>query len=64
MALENPLVQAAAGVATEYPHLVQKYGAMGVSRTVIHEDRAIEGAVPEPVLLQKILEALGTQARI
>ena len=40
----------------EFPHLANKYGVMGVPRSVINEDLYIEGAVPEKVLVDKILE--------
>lgn len=40
----------------EFPHLANKYGVMGVPRSVINEDLYIEGAVPEKVLVGKILE--------
>jgi glutaredoxin-like protein len=43
---------------TEFPHLGNKYGVMGVPRTVINEDQYIEGAVPEKVLADKIFQVL------
>jgi glutaredoxin-like protein len=42
----------------EFPHLANKYGVMGVPRSVINEDHYIEGAVPEKAFVDKILEAL------
>jgi glutaredoxin-like protein len=44
--------------AMEFPHLANKYGVMGVPRSVINEDHYIEGAVPEKVLIDKVLEAV------
>jgi len=44
--------------AIEFPHLAYKYSVMGVPRTVINETVHIEGAVPEPVLLAKLKEAV------
>ena len=44
--------------ATEFPHLAHKYGVMGVPRSVINESFHLEGAAPEPMLLDKIREAL------
>ena len=44
--------------ATEFPHLAQKYRVMGVPRSVINEEFHIEGAAPEPMVLDKIREAL------
>jgi hypothetical protein len=51
--------------ATEFPHLSYKYQVMGVPRTVINETTHMEGAAPEPMLLEKLqeaLEAAGEQA--
>lgn len=42
----------------EFPHLANKYGVMGVPRTVINEDQYIEGAVPEKVFADKIFQTL------
>ena len=42
---------------TEFPHLANKYGVMGVPRSVINEDLYIEGAVPEKVFVDKVLES-------
>jgi predicted DsbA family dithiol-disulfide isomerase len=39
--------------AMEFPHLAQKYEVMGVPRTVIDETIHIEGAAPEPMLMQE-----------
>jgi predicted DsbA family dithiol-disulfide isomerase len=44
--------------AMEFPHLAIKYQVMGVPRTVINEDTQLEGAMPEPMLLAKLMEAL------
>ena len=48
--------------AQEFPHLVMKYGVMGVPKTMINEDHAIEGMVPEAVFLAKVMEAIGARA--
>jgi glutaredoxin-like protein len=58
MAIASPMVQADMVEATEFPHLSMKYQVMGVPRTVINETTHIEGAVPEPMLLEKLQEAL------
>jgi glutaredoxin-like protein len=60
MALESPLVKADMVEAIEFPHLAYKYNVMGVPRTVINETVHIEGAVPEPVLLTKLKEAVSS----
>ncbi len=44
--------------ATEFPHLVNKYGVMGVPRVVINEDTFFEGALPESAYVDKVFEAL------
>jgi hypothetical protein len=44
--------------AMEFPHLANKYHVMGVPRTVINEHTHAEGAMPEPMLLAKLMEAV------
>ena len=44
--------------AIEFPHLAQLYSVAGGPRSVINEDTFIEGAVPEKVFVQKVLEAV------
>ena len=58
LALASDKVTADMVEATEFPHLSQKYQVMGVPRSVINEDYHIEGAAPEPMVLDKIREAL------
>lgn len=55
MAIESEHISADMIEAQEFPHLARKYNVMGVPRTIINETEAIEGAVSEQVLLQKIL---------
>jgi glutaredoxin-like protein len=59
MAIESDLVRADMVEAIEFPHLANKYSVYGVPRTVINETTHQEGAVPEPMMLAKVLEALG-----
>ncbi len=56
--MENDLITADSVEISEFPHLAQKYRVMGVPKTVINEVQFIEGAGPEPMLLNKILEAI------
>jgi len=42
----------------EFPHLAIKYNVRGVPRIVINETIQIEGAIPEPMLMAQLLEAL------
>jgi predicted DsbA family dithiol-disulfide isomerase len=44
--------------AMEFPHLSIKYHVRGVPRIVINETIQIEGAVPEPMLMAQLHEAL------
>lgn len=44
--------------ATEFPELANRYAVMGVPKTIINETFFQEGAVPEAVLIEKIIESL------
>ncbi|MEJ2734123.1 MAG: thioredoxin family protein [Anaerolineae bacterium] len=59
LAMESDLITADMVEAIEFPHLANKYAVYGVPRTVINEKVHQEGAVPEPMLLDKLLEAIG-----
>ncbi len=54
LAMASDLIRADAVEATEFPHLVNRYHVYGVPRTVINEVVHIEGAVPEPALLEQL----------
>lgn len=43
--------------ATEYPHLAMRYQVQGVPRTMVGESQAIEGALPEPNFVQRVMQA-------
>jgi glutaredoxin-like protein len=58
-AIESDLVRADMVEAIEFPHLSNKYAVYGVPQTVINESVHQEGAVPEPMLLAKMLEVVG-----
>jgi len=58
-AIENSQIRADMVEAIEFPHLANKYGVYGVPRTVINDKVHQEGAVPEPMMLNKLLEAVG-----
>lgn len=58
MAYYSPKVKGDMVETTEFPHLATKYNVMGVPRTVINETKFLEGAAPEPMLIEKIKEAL------
>ena len=61
MAIASPMVQADMIEAQEFPHLSTKYQVMGVPRTVINESTHLEGAAPEPMVLEKVQEALASK---
>jgi glutaredoxin-like protein len=58
LALESDLIRGDMVEAIEFPELANKYHVYGVPRTVINESVHQEGAVPEPLLLAKLLEAV------
>lgn len=59
MAMVNPHIRGEMVEAMEFPELSSKHNVYGVPKTVINYGKAEqEGAVPEDVILQKILEAL------
>jgi len=64
MAVASPMVRADMVEATEFPHLSVKYQVMGVPRTVINETIHIEGAAPEPMVLEKLQAALGSAVEV
>jgi len=55
--MESDLIRADMVEAIEFPHLASKYFVQGVPRTVINDKVHQEGAVPEPLLLAKLMEA-------
>ena len=58
LAVASPMVRADMVEATEFPQLAIKYQVMGVPRTVINETVHIEGAAPEPMVMEKLQEVL------
>jgi glutaredoxin-like protein len=59
LAMESDLIRSDMIEAIEFPQLANKYSVYGVPRTVINETVHQEGAVPEPMMLAKLLEAVG-----
>jgi glutaredoxin-like protein len=59
-ALESPRIKGEMVEATEFPHLAQKYHVFGVPKAVINETVFVEGAVPETVFLERVLQAAGS----
>jgi protein-disulfide isomerase len=58
LAIASDNVRADAVEAIEFPHLAIKYNVRGVPRIVINETIQFEGALPEPVLMARLKEAL------
>lgn len=57
LAMLNDNIVADMVEATEFPHLSMRYKVQGVPRTMIGEDNAIEGALPEPNFVQRVMDA-------
>jgi predicted DsbA family dithiol-disulfide isomerase len=58
LAMASDLVTADCVEATEFPHLANKYNVYGVPRTIVNEVIQIEGAVPEPMLVEELMQVL------
>jgi protein-disulfide isomerase len=58
LAIESDRIRADMVEAVEFPHLAIKYNVRGVPRIVINETIQIEGAIPEPMLMTQLQEAL------
>ena len=54
-AMESDFITADMVEAMEFPHLAQKYGVMGVPKTVANEKGVLEGSVPEQHFLAGVL---------
>ncbi len=59
-ALESDFLSADVIEAMEFPHLVNKYGVLGVPKTMINEQTSIEGSLPEDKFPSEILKAVQT----
>ena len=53
-AMENPNIVADMVEATEFPHLSQRYGVMGVPKTIANDQGVADGAMPAEMLLEKL----------
>jgi glutaredoxin-like protein len=58
LAFASDKVKADMVEATEFPRLSERYNVMGVPRSVINETVHQEGAVPEPMFLARLREAV------
>ena len=59
--MESDQVTAEAIEATEFPDLARQYHVMAVPRTVINDQEAIEGAMPESIFIKRISDILNPQ---
>lgn len=57
LAIVNDFITADMIETTEFPHLAMRYNVNGVPRTIINNTIPIEGALPEQVFVDKIMEA-------
>jgi glutaredoxin-like protein len=57
LALASERVTADMVMATEFPHVSQRYGVMAVPKVVINETRAFEGALPEEEFVRQVVAA-------
>ncbi len=64
MALASEHVQAQALDAMAFPQLANLYQVQGVPRTIFNRKVHVEGAVPEPVFLERLLAAVHRGASI
>lgn len=62
MAIESDFVWADMVESNEFVPLAQKYGVMGVPKTIINDHQEIGGVVPEDLLVLHVLNAIGEQA--
>jgi hypothetical protein len=57
MAVESSKVTADVIEASEFPELIQRYGVRGVPKTMINATEGLEGAVPEPAFVGRVMAA-------
>ncbi len=57
-AIEGESITADMIEVTEFPHLVNRYGVLGVPKIIINEKFSLEGAVPEEEILSQITKAI------
>lgn len=53
------MVTAEAVEATEFPDMSQKFMVRSVPKIVINDEASFEGALPEGMFLDQVLEAVG-----
>lgn len=58
LAIESEWIRTSIVEVTEFPQLGQKYGVMGVPKVVINEEHSFEGALPENLFIEHVLNAI------
>ena len=61
MAIESEMVTADMVEASEYAELSDRYQVYGVPLTVANDKFRIEGGMPEPMFIPRILQGIGMQ---
>lgn len=56
LAMESDFITCDVVEISEFPHLAQKYEVMGVPKTLINDTDGLDGAVPEAVLVSRIMK--------
>lgn len=56
IALENDYIIADMIEVSEFPHLVNKYGVMGVPKTIVNEKIQFEGGVSESLFVEQVMK--------
>ena len=56
--MESDKIIAEAIEAQEFPDIARKYRVMAVPRTVINDVSVLEGAMPESMFIQQIIDAV------
>lgn len=61
MAMESEMITADMVDASEYPELADQYQVYGVPLTVANEKTRIEGGMPEPMFIPRVLQGIGVK---
>lgn len=59
LATANAHITADVVEVSEFPEMAQRYQIYGVPKTVINDTVEMEGAMPEPMFVERVLAALG-----
>ena len=58
LAMESDFISCSVVEISEFPHLAQRYGVMGVPKVVINETRSFEGALQEGAFVDQVLQSV------